>query len=184
VSSPCPDTRRDTSALRHHEPEGPLRAAARRNFGATLSLALGAGLLLAATAAVADPLTIRGIPEVLDGRRMVVAGRDVVLADIEVPALGTPCRIRGNPLDCGRLARAGLMDIVAGGDVACSAVGQGQYRCFAGRYDVAFGLIHAGWAVPTENAPSHYNVKMTQAEERGRGLWSGQPAPTSPSRRD
>jgi endonuclease YncB( thermonuclease family) len=184
VSSPCPDPERDTLALRHQEPEGPSRTAAWRSPGATLSLALGAGLLLAATAAVADPLTIRGIPEVLDGRRMLVAGRDVVLADIEVPALGTPCRIRGNPLDCGRLARAGLMDIVAGGDVACSAVGHGQHRCFAGRYDVAFGLIHAGWAVPTENAPSHYNVKMTQAEERGRGLWSAQPAPTSPSRRD
>jgi endonuclease YncB( thermonuclease family) len=177
VSSPCPDTWRDNSALRPHKPEGPLRTAAWRNPGATLALALGAGLLLAATAAVAEPLTIRGTPEVLDGRRMVVAGLDIVLADIEVPALGTPCRIRGNPLDCGRLARAGLMDIVAGGDVACSAVGHGEHRCFADRYDVGFGLIHAGWAVPTEGAPAHYNVKMTQAEERGRGLWSAQPAP-------
>jgi endonuclease YncB( thermonuclease family) len=146
-------------------------------------LALGAVLLLAA-AAVAEPLTIRGTPEVLDGRRMVVAGRDIVLADIEVPALGTPCRIRGNPLDCGRLARAGLMDLVAGGDVVCSAVGHGGHRCFAGRYDVAFGLVHAGWAVPTENAPTHYDAKMTQAAERGRGLWSAQPAPKSLSRRD
>ena len=184
MSSPSPDTRRDTLTLRHHEPEGPLRTAARRSPGATLTLALGAGLLLAATAAVAEPLTIRGTPEVLDGRRMVVAGHDIVLADIEVPALGTPCRIRGNPLDCGRLARAGLMDIVAGSDVACSAVGHGQHRCFADRYDVAFGLIHAGWAVPTENAPAHYNDKMTQAEERDRGLWSAQPKPTLPSRRD
>jgi endonuclease YncB( thermonuclease family) len=140
--------------------------------------------LLAATAAVAEPVTIRGTPEVLDGRHMVVAGLEFVLADIEVPALGTPCRIRGNPLDCGRLARAGLMDLVAGGDVTCSAVSEGEHRCFAGRYDIAFGLIHAGWAIPTDNAPGHYHAKMTQAEERGRGLWSAQPAPTPSALRD
>lgn len=170
MRSPSPDPERDTLTLRPREPEGPLP-------GAAVALAFGAGLLLAATTAVAEPLTIRGTAEVLDGRRMVVADRTIVLADIEVPALGTPCRIRGNPLDCGRLARAGLMDLVAGGDVACAAGRNDQHHCLTGRYDIAFGLIHAGWAIPTANAPSHYHDKMTQAEERGRGLWSAQPAP-------
>jgi hypothetical protein len=104
---------RDTSALRRGQPEGPL-----------LSAALVAGLLVAAASAVAEPAAVRGVAEVLDGRRMIVAGHEIVLADIAVPALGTPCRIRGNPLDCGKLARAGLMDIVAGSEVACSAVGR------------------------------------------------------------
>jgi endonuclease YncB( thermonuclease family) len=137
--------------------------------------ALGAGLLLALASAVAQTSTIRGSPDILDGRRMVVAGQEIVLADIEVPAPGEPCRIRGNLLDCGRLARAGLMDIVVGSEVACSAVGNGQHRCFADRYDIGFGLIHAGWAMPADDAPAHYAVKMIEARERGRGLWSAQP---------
>jgi endonuclease YncB( thermonuclease family) len=140
-----------------------------------LSAALVAGLLVAAASAVAEPAAVRGTPEVLDGRRMIVAGHEIVLADIEVPALGTPCRIRGNPLDCGRLARAGLMDIVAGSEVACSPVGPGQHRCLASGYDIAFGLVHAGWAIPAQRAPAHYRRKMTEAREHGRGLWSAQP---------
>jgi endonuclease YncB( thermonuclease family) len=150
--------------LRRGKPERPL-----------LSAAIVAGLLVAAASAVAEPATIRGTPEVLDGRRMMVASQEIVLADIEVPPLGTPCRIRGNALDCGRLARAGLMDIVAGSEVACSPVGLGRHRCLAAGYDIAFGLVHAGWAVPAENAPAHYRRKMTEARDRGRGLWSAQP---------
>ena len=161
---PGPEPKRDNSALRRGKPEGPL-----------LSAALVAGLLAAAATAVAEPATIRGVAEVLDGRRMIVAGHEIVLADIEVPAPGTPCRIRGNPLDCGRLARAGLMDIVAGSEVACSPVRPGQHRCLASGYDVAFGLVHAGWAIPVEGAPTHYGRKMTEAKKRGRGLWSAQP---------
>lgn len=164
MNPPGPEPERDTLALRRGQPEGPL-----------LSAALVAGLLVAAASAVAEPAAVRGVAEVLDGRRMTVAGQEIVLADIEVPALGTPCRIRGNPLDCGRLARAGLMDIVAGGEVECSPVGTGGHRCFASGYDVAFGLVHGGWAVPAENAPAHYRRKMTEAKERGRGLWSAQP---------
>jgi endonuclease YncB( thermonuclease family) len=116
-------------------------------------------LLLALTSARAETATIRGSPEVVDGRRMVVAGHEVVLADIAVPELGESCVMRGNLLDCGRLARAGLIDIVVGGEVDCSAVGKGRYRCFAEGYDVGFGLIHAGWAVPDKGAPSHYQSK-------------------------
>jgi endonuclease YncB( thermonuclease family) len=140
-----------------------------------VSAGVGASLLLGLASATADPVTVRGTPEVLDGRHMVVAGQDIVLADIEVPALGEPCRIRGNLLDCGIMARAGLMDIVAGGEVACSAVNHGEYRCFTGRYDVGFGLLHAGWAVPSDGAPAHYEAKMRDSKKRGRGLWSARP---------
>lgn len=164
MNPPGPEPERDTLALRRGKPEGPL-----------LSAALVAGLLVAAASGVAEPATIRGTPEVLDGRRMIVAGQEVVLADIEVPAPGTACRIRGNPLDCGRLARAGLMDIVAGAEVECAALPKGGHRCLASGYDVAFGLVHAGWARAAEDAPAHYRRKMTEARQHGRGLWSAQP---------
>ena len=132
-------------------------------------------LLVASAGAFAQTSTIEGRPEVLDGRRMVVAGQEVTLAGLEVPALGEPCRIGGRILDCGRLARAGLMDLVVGATVRCTFIREGEYRCLADGYDVGFGLIHAGWAVPTAGAPGYYLAKMEEAQKRGRGLWSAQP---------
>jgi endonuclease YncB( thermonuclease family) len=67
------------------------------------------------------------------------------------------------------------MDIVAGSEVACAALPKGGHRCLAAGYDIAFGMVHAGWAVPAENAPAPYRRKMTEAKKRGRGLWSAQP---------
>lgn len=134
--------------------------------------------LVASEGALAQTSTVDGLPEVLDGRRMVVAGQEVSLAGIEVPALGEPCRIGGKTLDCGRLARAGLMDLVVGGEVRCVPAGSGGHRCEADGYDIAFGLIHAGWAVPAAGAPAHYLAKMEEARKRGRGLWSAKPAIT------
>lgn len=132
-------------------------------------------LLLVCAGAFAQTSTIEGRPEVLDGRRILITGQEVTLAGIEVPALGEPCRIGGRMRDCGRLARAGLMDLVVGGEVRCVPLGNGEHRCLGAGYDLAFGLIHAGWAVPAAGAPAHYLAKMEEARQRGRGLWRAQP---------
>jgi hypothetical protein len=132
-----------------------------------------AGMMLAIASTLAGNAQLRGTPqvlgEVLDASRMVLAGQTIILADIVAPVLGEPCRIGGNRLDCGRIARAGLLDLLAGATLQCSALRHGRHRCFADGYDVGFGLIHAGWAVPVDDAPAHYKAKMHEARERGRG---------------
>ena len=115
---------------------------------------------------------VRGPVEVIDGSTMLVAGETVRLADIVVPQIGSQCVWRGKPLDCGVLARAGLKDITAGADVVCIPVGANAHRCKDGNFDLAFGLIHAGWAVPVSDAPGHYHKKMLDAKEHKRALWS------------
>ena len=102
---------------------------------------------------------------------MEVAGKKLTLAHIAVPTIGSACRWRGKPFDCGELARAGLMDLTAGAIVSCRSAA-GGHICVSGGYDLAFGLIHAGWAVPLTDAPRAYFDKMRQAERRGRGLWN------------
>lgn len=114
---------------------------------------------------------VRGPVEVIDGSTMLVAGQTVRLADIVVPRLGSKCVWRGKPLDCGVLARAGLKDITAGAEVVCIPVGANAHRCKDGSFDLAFGLIHAGWAVPVSDAPGHYHKKMQDAKEHKRALW-------------
>lgn len=133
---------------------------------------LAAILMLGSAGLAGEPSQLQGRPQVFDGRHMLISGHTVRLAGIRVPALGERCRIGGNVLDCGRLARAGLMDLLVGGEVQCRSLKGGDYRCLAEGYDLAFGLIHAGWAVPTTDAPAHYYAKMREAEARGRGLWS------------
>jgi endonuclease YncB( thermonuclease family) len=175
MRSPWPDSDRGTRALRHKPPEGPLRVVLTGRRGAKLTVGFAAGMMLAIASTLAGNAPLRGTPEVLDARRMILAGQTIVLADIVTPVLGEPCRIGGNRLDCGRIARAGLLDLLAGATLQCSVQGHGRHRCFADGYDIGFGLIHAGWAVPAADAPAHYKAKMHEARERGRGLWSAIP---------
>ena len=135
----------------------------------SLTIALLAGLLMVGPATANE---VRGPVEVIDGATMVVAGQTVRLADIAVPTLGTKCVWHGKSLDCGILARAGLKDITAGADVVCIPVGADAHRCKDGNFDLAFGQIHAGWAVPLNPAPSHYHKKMQDAKKHKRALWS------------
>ena len=119
---------------------------------------------------------VSGPVDVINGSTMVVAGQTVHLADIIVPPLGSKCIWHGKPLDCGVLARAGLKDITAGANVVCIPVAANAHRCKDGNFDLAFGLIHAGWAVPVKGAPGHYHKKMQDAKEHKRALWSAQDA--------
>ena len=119
--------------------------------------------------AVAD--TLRGTVEVIDGVTLMIDGKTVRLADITAPRLGDACVLRGRTFDCGKLAKAGLMDVTAGAQVTCASTGHETYRCTAGGYDLSFGMIHAGWAVPVADAPTHYHTRMNQARGHKRALW-------------
>lgn len=134
-----------------------------------LAIAFLAGFVMAGPAIANE---VHGPVEVIDGATMVVAGQTVRLADIAVPSLGTRCVWHGKPLDCGILARAGLKDITAGAIIVCIPVGANAHHCKDGGFDLAFGQIHAGWAVPLKAAPSHYHKKMQDAKEHRRALWS------------
>ena len=135
-------------------------------------LVLAAGLAAgAATPGVAGNVTVRGVPVVIDGARMIVAGKKITLTGIVVPALKTMCTLRRAPLDCGRLARAGLQDLVIGAPVSCTRVRGGTWRCLSGGYDLSYGLIHAGWARPVAGAPAIYRAKVRDARAHNRGLW-------------
>lgn len=140
------------------------------SFGWKISCSTVLGLVLSVNLAAAD--TVRGTVDVIDGSTMVVDGKTVRLADIVVPKLGDQCVWRERTFDCGKLARAGLMDVTAGANVVCTSRNAETYRCKSDGYDLGFGMIHAGWAVPLADAPSHYHRKMDEARNRKRALWS------------
>ena len=116
---------------------------------------------------------LRGPAVAVDGRVLDMNGKLVTLANITVPELGAKCLLRGKLRDCGKFARLGLTELVVAASIECRQVTQRTYNCKTGDgYDLAFGQIHAGWAVPTKSAPQHYFTKMKEAKARKRMLWS------------
>jgi len=115
---------------------------------------------------------ISGPPHVVDSTTMIVAGKTVKLANIKSLKPGTPCTWKNRPLDCGILAAAGLKDLVAGANVICRQRTADQFTCTAAGYDLAYGLIHAGWAIPLNSAPPRYFIKRDRAKKRQLGFWA------------
>ena len=116
--------------------------------------------------------TISGIPRVLNSTTMMVDNKTVRLDYIYSLKPGSKCVWKNRPLDCGVLATAGLKDLVAGAKAICRQNTSGKYTCTAGGYDLAYGLIHAGWAVPNSTAPARYFNKQERSKKRQLGLWS------------
>ena len=115
---------------------------------------------------------ISGLPHVVDSTTMIVAGKTIKLANINSLKPGTACTWKNRPLDCGVLATAGLKDLVAGANVICQQARLDQFTCTAAGYDLAYGLIHAGWAIPSSDAPSRYFTKRDRAKKHRLGFWA------------
>jgi len=115
--------------------------------------------------------TISGPPKVLNSTTMLVNGKTIVLDYIFSLKPNSPCLWKGRNLDCGVLATAGLKDLVAGANVICKQNSTRKFTCTAAGYDLAYGLIHAGWAVPGTQAPNHYFAKQARTKQRKLGFW-------------
>ena len=122
--------------------------------------------------AIASGEVINGTPTVVDSTHMLVAGKTITLASIISVADKTPCTWKNRALDCSVLAKAGLQDLVVASSVKCTSLDDGKYRCSAGGYDLAYGLVHSGWAVPDKSAPASYFNKSKQSRQHHRGFWS------------
>jgi endonuclease YncB( thermonuclease family) len=111
---------------------------------------------------------------VIDGGRIAVAGMVHVLYGIDAPMPGMRCRLRGRMRDCGGIARAGLMDLTAGGQVVCvpAPAHPGKSLCRSDGYDLSEGMIHTGWAEVAPDAPRHLEDLMVVACRHGRGIWN------------
>ena len=140
-----------------------------RTFGTALALAVSASLALAGEA---GPVTV------IDGDTIEVGGRSVELWGIDAPEMGQLCRYGDTESDCGVLARAALLDLVAGARVDCQRVayvveGEGAVyvTCRADGYDLAEGMAYTGWALADQTRTDRYLRWQRDAEAKRRGLW-------------
>ena len=107
---------------------------------------------------------------------LAISGKQIHLANIKSPPARLRCTWRNRALDCGTLATAGLADLIAGANVICTPAASGRSRCTSNGYDISYGLIHSGWAIPANTAPQNYKTKMLKARQHKRGLWAARNA--------
>lgn len=138
-------------------------------------LVLGAALSEAGWAAEA---------EVLDAETLRVDGQIYRLAGIDAPEPEQRCGLKGRLYPCGEIAKAGLMDLVAGASVTCRALvgasvtgSTGETavpaHCFSDGYDLSKGMAYTGWAMADPLEGEAYRVLEADAARAGRGLWRG-----------
>lgn len=123
-----------------------------------------------------------GPPTVLNGELLQVKGENFKLFGIDAPDLAQTCEARGATYACGIVARAALMDLVAGATVRCTPLDRTSStrggrpvvaRCFAGGYDLSEGMVYTGWALAMPRGGTKYSAFEKEAETARRGLWRG-----------
>ena len=125
---------------------------------------------------------LSGMPEIIDGDTLVVAGTTVRLFGVDAPEVGQSCVIGARRYDCGMVARTALLDLTAGTAVTCELVPEAgsegaeaalSARCFAAGYDLSEGMAYTGWALAVRDATDRYVSFEDGAREAGRGMWKG-----------
>lgn len=141
-----------------------------------LALAALLSVLLSSAAAAADVRS--GAAKAVSGDTLEIGGQTVELHGIDAPELDAKCiEWRGTRqvnFPCGLHAKAYLMSLVAGEEVACVAAEQsgGRAICYARGIDLAEALVSAGWALACDYANRYISVG-NDARTAKIGMWSG-----------
>lgn len=146
-------------------------------------MALAGVLVCCVNAAAADARTANGFARVNDLGHLIIAGREVALAGIEVPTWDRVCRRQVSPIRCGPPAVLVLDDMVRG-FVHCDIVGErgaglvegrctiASRRLLDDRLDLAAGLLRQGWAFARDDAPGLYRSLERLARAKEIGVWA------------
>ncbi len=150
----------------------------------TRAAILGLCLLpVSAIAGEASAANLSGMPEIIDGDTLVVAGETIRLFGVDAPEPGQICTIGNRTYDCGNISRTALLDLTAGTPVTCELVAGARSedpregtpgRCLADGYDLSEGMAYTGWALAERDVTARYVPFETGAQKAGRGLWKGE----------
>lgn len=125
----------------------------------------------------AQPLD--GIAVVVEGDRLNVNGLPVRLYGIDAPEIGQTCLSRrGEPYDCGVVAREVLDRLIGTSPVQCSiysilASDEQVGSCAVNGRDLAAIMVLSGWAFPQRSLSSRYEVLEGRAQSARAGFWAG-----------
>jgi endonuclease YncB( thermonuclease family) len=121
-----------------------------------------------------DVEKIVGIPVLVDGDSLRLAGERVRLKGIDAPEYNQNCTRAGVDYPCGRLARHALENMIAGNQVSCKGADRDRYGrllavCRVDDENLNRRMVKTGWAV----AYGDYYDAEREARGHKRGLWAG-----------
>jgi endonuclease YncB( thermonuclease family) len=127
------------------------------------------------------PANLDGVPDVLDGDTVFVAGARVRLEGIDAPEMDQVCLTSsGECWRCGEEARARLAEKIDRQFITCRANGEDRYgrtlaTCRLGLSDVDLNawMVSEGLALSFVRYSHRYDGDEAAARESRRGLWAG-----------
>jgi endonuclease YncB( thermonuclease family) len=122
---------------------------------------------------------LAGVPRVVDGDSLELAGHRIRLFGIDAPESAQDCGdSRGRRYACGREARNALSDAIGGQRVTCTPVGESYDRdvalCMANGRDLSDAMVRSGHALELRRfSNGRYAEAEREARNARRGLWAG-----------
>lgn len=157
-----------------------------RHLGRTPVLVIAALAVLAAYQAWQAPAesslsggaTVAGMPRILDGDTLDIAGRRIRLDGIDAPESDQTCRRNGATVRCGAESSAHLGHLAGHGPVHCRLTGRDRYGrslgiCSRDGDDLNATMVRGGHALAYRTYSRRYVSEEEEARSQRRGLWAG-----------
>lgn len=137
------------------------------------------GLTLPSPTAVPEVPKARhaGVPRIIDGDTLDVAGARYRIAWIDAPERSQTCTRAGQLVELGRESTTALDRLIGGAPVTCSASSRDPYGrwvgvCTVDGVDVGAAQVLSGHAIAFRRYSEAYVPHESAAREAGRGLWA------------
>lgn len=139
---------------------------------------LAALLLCLLLPAASWAATLQGVPRVVDGDTLEVAGQRVRLFGIDAPEQETCRRASGAEWHCGWAASVELEALIGGRPVRCEGGERDRYgrlvaRCWVGQVDLGGALVVRGLALAFRRYSLAYGSAEATARAARAGVWAG-----------
>ena len=120
--------------------------------------------------------TWTGVPQIIDGDSLVIAGQGMRLHNVDAFETEQFCTRDGQEYRCGLEATFALIGLVQDREVSCEGRIRDQYgrvlaKCRAGGIDLGSAMVRSGWAMAEWRA--EYRPDQEHAKQARLGAWAG-----------
>ncbi len=157
-----------------------LKRSGKRLIADWLSIAIMLGLLVVVAKYQIDENATIGVPVVVDGDTIRLAGKSVRLIGMDAPEMRQTCSIGGSDFACGKAASRHLEKLVSGHTVDCQGWRYDIYERLLAECRISNApsaqaslnrqMVEDGWAISWHD----YGAEEKRARKAGRGLWQSE----------
>ena len=124
-------------------------------------------------------VALSGVPAVIDGDTIRLAGRVVHIFGIDAPASAQKCRYSDTPYLCGAMAIAHLAHLKLGHNVECKGEdklpsGEILGNCRLGKYDLGAVMVGSRLGIAYRKKSDQFAEAVERAKQEKLGLWRGE----------